>query len=69
MMNRSTIKKLNLIAEENFERAQAMLDGINLLLGTEYGWLGGRVVVFDNPYGTVAEKYAGAHDAWFCAPE
>lgn len=67
MMTREMISKLNAVATENFEKAQAMLDGINLVLGTEYGWLGGRVVFFDKPNGTVAEKYAGAHDAWACA--
>ena len=29
--------KLNAIAAENFEKAQGMLDGINMVLGTEYG--------------------------------
>lgn len=40
-----------------------MLEGINLVLGTQYGWLAGRVVWFENPNGSTAEKYAHAHDA------
>lgn len=67
MIKKEMISKLNSIATEDFEKAQAMLDGINLVLGTKYGWLAGRVVFFDKPDGTVAEKYAGAHDAWVYA--
>lgn len=62
-MSREMISKLNEIAEENFEKAQAMLEGINLVLGTEYGWLKKRVVIFDDT-SSVAAKYASAHDAW-----
>lgn len=62
-MSREMISKLNEIAEENFEKAQDMLEGINLVLGTEYGWLKKRVVFFDDT-SSVAAKYASAHDAW-----
>lgn len=62
-MSREMISKLNQIAEENFEKAQAMLEGINMVLGTEYGWLNKRVVFFDDT-SSVAMKYASAHDAW-----
>ncbi len=62
-MTKEMISKLNKIAAENFEKAQAMLEGINLVLGTEYGWLAKRVVFFDDT-SSVAEKYASAHDAW-----
>ncbi len=62
-MSREMINKLNEIAEENFEKAQAMLEGINLVLGTEYGWLKKRVVFFDDT-SSVAAKYASVHDAW-----
>ncbi len=62
-MSREMISKLNEIAEENFEKAQAMLEGINLVLGTEYGWLKKRVVFFDDT-SSVAAKYASAHDVW-----
>lgn len=64
MMTKEMIGKLNHTAQENFEKAKAMLDGINLALGTQYGWLNKRVVFFDNPNGSTAEKYAHAHDAW-----
>lgn len=64
-MTREMIDKLNEIAEENFEKAQAMLEGINLVLGTEYGWLAKRVVFFDDiTTSSVAAKYASVHDAW-----
>lgn len=62
-MTREMISKLNEIATENFEKAQAMLEGINLVLGTEYGWLAQRVVFFDDT-SSIAAKYASAHDAW-----
>ena len=60
--------KLNAIAAENFEKAQGMLDGINMVLGTEYGWLCRRVVFFDDT-SSVSAKYATAHDAWANAEE
>lgn len=66
-MTKEMIGKLNEIAKENFERAKAMLDGINLVLGTKYGWLASRVAFFDNPDASTAEKYANAHDAWLYA--
>ena len=43
-MNKETISKLNEIAKEDFEKAKSMLDGINLVLNTKYGWLNKRVV-------------------------
>lgn len=55
--NRITIKRLNVIASFDFEKAQAMLEGINLALGTEYAWLNKRVVFGDE------EK----HDAYIYA--
>lgn len=65
-MTKEMIGKLNNMADENFEKAQAMLDGINMVLGTEYGWLNGRVVFFDDT-SSVARKYATAHDAYVYA--
>lgn len=38
-MTRAMVSELNTIAAEDFEKAQAMLEGINLVLGTKYGWL------------------------------
>lgn len=65
-MTKEMIGKLNNVATENFEKAQAMLDGINMVLGTEYGWLNRRVVFFDDT-SSVARKYATAHDAYVYA--
>ena len=62
-MTKEMIKKLNTIAQENFEKAQAMLEGINMIQVTEYGWLNKRVVFFDDT-SSVSRKYATAHDAW-----
>ena len=67
MMNKEMIATLNYTAQEDFNKAQSMLDGINLVLGTKYGWLAKRVVFFDNPDGSTAEKYAAAHDAYVYA--
>ena len=63
MARKEIIQAINLMARVNFEVAQTMLDGCNYHWGTSYGWLNGRVVVFDNPNATVAEKYAHCHDA------
>lgn len=56
------IAKIN--HEENFDKKQGMLDMFNAMNGTQYGFLGGRVVRFENPNGSVAEKYAHCHDVW-----
>lgn len=62
-MTKEMIKKLNTIAKEDFEKAKAMLEGINLVQGSEYGWLNKRVVFFDDT-SSIARKYATAHDAY-----
>lgn len=62
-MTKKMISKLNSIAQEDFRKAQAILDGINMVSETEYGWLNKRVVFFDDT-STVASKYATAHDAY-----
>lgn len=43
IMTKEQVEILNKIAREDFARAVAMLDGINLVLGTLYGWRGKRV--------------------------
>lgn len=63
-LNRIQIATLNKIAQSDFSKAEAMLDGMNMVLGTQYGWLAKRVVWFENPNGSTAEKYAHVHDAW-----
>ncbi len=66
-MTKEMIRNLNTIAQGDFDKAQVMLDGINTVLGTKYGWLRKRVVWFENPDGNTAEKYAHVHDAWATA--
>lgn len=56
------IYKIN--REENWEKAQGMLEMLNMIYGTKYGFCGKRVVRFDYSDGTNAEKYAHFHDAW-----
>lgn len=62
-LTKAMISELNNIALEDWDRAVAMLDGINMVLGTQYGWLSHRVVFFGNN-SSIAAKYASAHDAW-----
>ena len=50
--------------EESFEKAQGMLEMLNTIYGTKFGFLRKRVVRFDNPDGSVAERYAHCHDAY-----
>lgn len=58
------IKHINEVAQENFDKAQGMLEMLNDIYGTEFGWLNKRVVFFENPNASTAEKYAHAHDAY-----
>lgn len=58
-MKKEVVAQLNTLAQVDFEKAKAMLEGINLVLGTEYSWLNRRVIFVD---------YAGRkHDMWACA--
>lgn len=50
--------------EENNDKACGMLEMLNAIYGTQFGMLRGRVVRFENPNASTAEKYAHAHDAW-----
>ena len=63
---KATMKELiyKIIHEENWEKAQGMLEMLNLIYGTQFGFLNKRVVRFENPNGSVAERYAHCHDAW-----
>lgn len=63
-LTKSQISILNETAQSDFQKAQNMLDGMNLVLGTSYGWLAKRVVWFEKPEESTAEKYAAVHDAW-----
>ena len=63
-LTKMQIATLNETGQNDFAKAQAMLDGMNMVLGTKYGWLSKRIVWFENPDGSTAEKYAHAHDAY-----
>ena len=63
MVRKDLIQALNLVAKVNFEAAQVILDECNEHWGTAYGWLNKRVVFFDDPEASLAEKYAHCHDA------
>lgn len=60
---RERIMKINRVAQYDFDRAQGMLDMLNEICGTQFGWLNKRVVFFEQPNASTATKYAGAHDA------
>lgn len=57
------IQKINQTAEENWEKAQGMLEMLNEIEGTRYGFLARRVVRFDDPDASTCYKYQNAHDA------
>lgn len=59
---KNLIYKIN--HEENWEKAQGMLEMLNEIYGTKFGFLRKRVVRFDNPDASTAERYAHCHDAW-----
>ena len=63
-LTKAQIITLNETAKTDFPKARAMLEGMNMVLGTQYSWLAGRVVWFDNPNASTCEKYAHAHDAY-----
>ena len=63
-LTKTQIATLNNTAKTDFPKAQAMLEGMNMVLGTQYGWLAGRVVWFDDPNASTCVKYAHAHDAF-----
>lgn len=50
--------------EDNFDKKQGMLEMLNMIYGTRFGLLWGRVVRFENPDASTAEKYAHVHDAY-----
>lgn len=67
-LTKEQVSKLNTIAQEDFEKVKAMLDGINMVLGTEYDWLHKRVIYSDDT-SSVAARYATCHDTWANAEE
>ena len=62
-LTRAQVETLNRMAHTNWEYAKGMLDGMNEILGTKYGWLGKEVVWFEEPDADTARKYAAAHSA------
>lgn len=52
--------QLNTVAQMDFNTAIAMLNGVNLVLGTRFSWVNKRVVFIDE---------TGIHDAYACADE
>ena len=68
-MNKKMISKINEIAQEDFDIAKSMLECINIALGTDYGWLNKRVVIFDDPNAPTHIKYAKVYDAWLYAED
>lgn len=56
------IHKINEEAQTNWEKAQGMLEMLNEICGTQYGWFAKRVVEFRSPNGSVAERYAHFND-------
>lgn len=63
-LTKNQVVILNTVAKKDFGKAKAMLTGINMVLGTQYGWLAGRVHWFEKPNGTYLEQITTAHDAW-----
>ncbi|MBS1468412.1 MAG: hypothetical protein HP057_01065 [Erysipelatoclostridium sp.] len=55
-MNKEMVKTINEIAQVNFEKAISMVEGINLVLGTNYSFLNKRVAFLD--------ENCKAHDAY-----
>ena len=56
------VDTINRVAFEDIERGEALLAMFNELYGTKFGFLARRVVRFDKPDGSVAERYAHCHD-------
>lgn len=51
MISREHIETINRIAEENPERASAMLEGINLIVEAKYRLINSRVYIFNQSDG------------------
>lgn len=62
-LNKNQVHILNTIAKVDFEKANLMLNTVNLLFETSYGWLNNRVTRFDD-CSSVSAMYATAHDVW-----
>lgn len=58
-LTKAQIKTLNELARTNWEKAQGMLEGMNMILGTNYTWLNKRVVFHFEAHGRFE-----CHDAY-----
>ena len=63
-VTKELIRALNAAAQVDFDGAKTLLDLVNEVCGTKYGWLAKRVVFFDNPDADTATKYAHVHDLY-----
>lgn len=41
-----------------------MLEALNMIYGTKFGLLCGRVVAFEDPEAALREKYSDCYDVW-----
>lgn len=62
MVTYEMVHKLNEVAQSDFEHARVLLNSLNEVCGTEYGWLDKRVVYSDAPRSHTADYYANCHD-------
>lgn len=56
------IEKIN--HEENTDKKLGMLEALNMIYGTKFGLLGGRVVAFEDPEAALRDKYSDYYDVW-----
>lgn len=65
-MKQLTVKQLieMINHEENFDKAQGMLEMFNAVYGTKYGLLNRRVVRFEHPEASTCIKCAHCYDVW-----
>lgn len=73
MLTKDMIKKLNELAQEDFNRARAMLDGVNMLAGGLYSWSNYGYpnirVVISSDISTLESRIATMRDAYTCAKD
>lgn len=67
--NKPTLKELiaKINNETDWEKAQGMLEMLNLIYRTKFGFLNKRVVYFDEPDLSTCYKYMNCHDAYIDA--
>ncbi len=55
-VTKGLIHALNAAAQADFDGAKQLLDLVNKVCGTKYGWLAKRVVFFDEPDADTAKN-------------